>query len=113
MKNLYPGGSGPKGIRIDSGDITYLSRQARKMLDEAEFPDCQIVASNSLDEIYYRDLLMQGAKVDSFGVGERLITSKSTPVLGAVYKLAAIEENGKIIPKIKLSENGEDKQSGF
>ncbi len=106
-EELVPRGLRPKGIRIDSGDITYLSKQARKMLDEAGFPDCQIVASNSLDEYIIRDLLMQGAKVDSFGVGERLITSKSTPVLGAVYKLAAIEENGKIIPKIKLSENVE------
>lgn len=75
------------------------------MLDAAGFPDCRIVASNSLDEYIIRDLLVQGAKVDSFGVGERLITSSSSPVLGAVYKLSAIEENGKITPKIKLSEN--------
>lgn len=106
-EELVPQGIRPKGIRIDSGDITYLSKQARKMLDKAGFPDCQIVASNSLDEYIIRDLLIQGAKVDSFGVGERLITSKSTPVLGAVYKLAAIEEDGKIVPKIKLSENVE------
>lgn len=95
----------PKGIRIDSGDITYLSREARKMLDEAGFKDCSIVASNSLDEFIIRDILMQGAQVDLFGVGERLITSKSEPVFGGVYKLVAVEENGKIAPRIKLSEN--------
>lgn len=104
-EELLPRGFRPKGIRIDSGDITYLSKQARRMLDAAGFPDCRIVASNSLDEYIIRDLLVQGAKVDSFGVGERLITSSSSPVLGAVYKLSAIEENGKITPKIKLSEN--------
>jgi nicotinate phosphoribosyltransferase len=97
----------PKGIRIDSGDITYLSREARRMLDEAGFKDCSIVASNSLDEFIIRDILIQGAQVDSFGVGERLITSKSEPVFGVVYKLAAVEEDGKTIPKIKLSENVE------
>lgn len=95
----------PQGIRIDSGDITYLSREARRMLDEAGFSDCKIVASNSLDEYIIRDILNQGAKVDSFGVGERLITSSSEPVFGGVYKLSALEENGQIIPKIKLSEN--------
>ncbi len=95
----------PKGIRIDSGDITYLSKKAREMLDEAGFPDCQIVASNSLDEYIIRDMLLQGAKVDSFGVGERLITSSSHPVLDGVYKLCAIERDGKLIPKIKISEN--------
>ena len=93
------------GIRIDSGDITYISRKARKMLDEAGLPDCKIVISNSLDEYIIRDLLLQGAKIDAFGVGERLITSKSTPVFGGVYKLAAIEKGDKIIPKIKVSEN--------
>ena len=95
----------PKGIRIDSGDITYLSKHARKMLDDAGFPDCTIVASNALDEYIIRDLIAQGAKIDSFGVGERLITSRSEPVFGGVYKLSAIEENGKIIPKLKVSEN--------
>ena len=95
----------PKGIRIDSGDIAYLSRKARKMLDDAGYPDCSIVASNSLDEYIIRDMLLQGAKVDSFGVGERLITSSSSPVLGGVYKLCAVEKDGEIIPKIKLSEN--------
>lgn len=102
---LKPLGKRPKGIRIDSGDIAYLSRKARKMLDEAGYPDCQIVASNSLDEYIIRDMLIQGAKIDSFGVGERLITSSSSPMLGGVYKLCAVEKNGEIIPKIKLSEN--------
>lgn len=95
----------PKGVRIDSGDITYLSKKARKLLDEAGYEDCAIVASNSLDEFIIRDLLTQGARVDLFGVGERLITSESEPVFGGVYKLSAIEENGHVIPKIKLSEN--------
>lgn len=102
---LAPMGKRPKGIRIDSGDIAYLSRKARKMLDDAGYPDCSIVASNSLDEYIIRDMLLQGAKVDSFGVGERLITSSSSPVLGGVYKLCAVEKDGEIIPKIKLSEN--------
>ncbi|MGN0546409.1 MAG: nicotinate phosphoribosyltransferase [Acutalibacteraceae bacterium] len=102
---LAPMGKRPKGIRIDSGDITYLSRKARKILDEAGYPDCAIVASNSLDEYIIRDMLLQGAKVDSFGVGEKLITSSSSPVLGGVYKLCAVEKDGEIIPKIKLSEN--------
>ena len=102
---LAPMGKRPKGIRIDSGDIAYLSRKARKMLDDAGYPDCSIVASNSLDEYIIRDMLLQGAKVDSFGVGERLITPSSSPVLGGVYKLCAVEKDGEIIPKIKLSEN--------
>ncbi len=75
------------------------------MLDDAGFHDCQIVASSSLDEYVIRDLLNQGAQIDSFGVGERLITARSEPVFGGVYKLTAIEENGEIIPKIKVSEN--------
>lgn len=95
----------PKGIRIDSGDITYLSKKARKMLDEAGFEDCKICASNSLDEYIIRDMFMQGAKVDIFGVGERLITSYSSPVFGGVYKLVAMESEGEIVPKIKVSEN--------
>lgn len=104
----------PKGIRIDSGDITYLSKEARRMLDEAGFLDCSIVASNSLDEFIIRDILVQGAKVDFFGVGERLITSRSEPVFGGVYKLVAIEEDGEILPKIKLSENvGKITNPGF
>ena len=94
------------GIRIDSGDLTYLSKKARKMLDNAGLPGIKIIASNSLDEYIIRDLLNQGAQIDAFGVGERLITSKSEPVFGGVYKLAAIEnEDGSITPKIKISEN--------
>lgn len=104
-EEVLPRGFRPKGVRIDSGDLTYLSIEARKMLDEAGFPDCKIVASNALDEYLIRDLLVQGAKVDSFGVGERLITSKSDPVFGGVYKLAGIEKDGVVIPKIKVSEN--------
>lgn len=93
-------------IRLDSGDITYLSKKARAMFDEAGLPNCRIVVSNALDELIIRDLLLQGACIDSFGVGERLITAKSEPVFGCVYKLAAIEdENGKVVPKIKISEN--------
>ena len=103
---VVPAGYRPAGIRIDSGDITYLSRKARKMLDEAGFEDCKICASNSLDEYIIRDMLMQGACVDSFGVGERLITSSSEPVFGGVYKLAGVENaDGTITPKIKISEN--------
>ncbi len=102
---LLPNGYRPKGIRIDSGDITYLSKKARRMLDEAGFPDCQICASNSLDEYIIRDMIGQGAKVDSFGVGERLITAASTPIFGGVYKLAAVEKDGAVIPRIKVSEN--------
>lgn len=103
---LLPKGITNCAIRLDSGDISYLSKKARKMLDEAGLTDCKIVASNSLDEYLIRDLVMQDAKVDIFGVGERLITAKSAPVFGGVYKLVAVEdENGKIIPKIKISEN--------
>jgi len=103
---LKPLGKRPKGVRIDSGDLTYLSKKCRKILDDAGYPDCAIVASNSLDEWIIRDTLIQGAKIDSFGVGERLITSKSEPVFGGVYKLVAVEnDNGEIVPKIKISEN--------
>ena len=105
FKEMRARGEKPAGIRIDSGDITYLSKRARQMLDDEGFPDVKIVASNSLDEYIIRDILMQGAKIDRFGVGERLITSKSEPVFGGVYKLAAIEKDGEIIPKIKVSEN--------
>lgn len=105
FKEMRAAGYEPKGIRIDSGDITYLSKHARKMLDAEGFKNVKIVASNSLDEYIIKDILRQGAKVDSFGVGERLITSRSEPVFGGVYKLSAVEEDGKIIPKIKLSEN--------
>jgi len=103
---LKPLGITKCGIRLDSGDIAYLSREARKMLDDAGWTECQISASNSLDEYLIRDLYQQGAKIDAFGVGERLITSKSEPVFGGVYKLVAVEnEEGKVIPKIKISEN--------
>ena len=103
---LLPMGFRPKGIRIDSGDIAYLSKRARKMLDDAGFSDCTITASNSLDEYIIRDTLQQGAKIDSFGVGERLITARSEPVFGCVYKLVAVEDkDGNVVPKIKISEN--------
>lgn len=92
-------------IRIDSGDITYLSKKVRKMLDSAGLEDCKIVVSNSLDEYIIRDILLQGARVDAFGVGERLVTARSEPVFGCVYKLVATERDGKVIPKIKISEN--------
>ena len=105
FKEMRERGETPAGIRIDSGDITYLSKRARQMLDDEGFPDVKIVASNSLDEYIIRDILVQGAEIDSFGVGERMITSRSEPVFGGVYKLAAIEKNGEIVPKIKLSEN--------
>lgn len=96
------------GIRIDSGDIAYLTKKARKMLDNAGLKECKIVISNSLDEYIIRDVLLEGAKIDSFGVGERMITAKSEPVFGGVYKLVALEdEDGNIIPKIKVSENVE------
>ncbi len=102
---LEPRGERLKGVRIDSGDLTYLSQEARKMLDEAGLEDCKIIASNALDEYIIRELLNQGAPIDSFGVGERLITSRAEPVFGGVYKLSAIEEDGRIIPKMKVSDN--------
>ncbi|MBQ0079510.1 MAG: nicotinate phosphoribosyltransferase, partial [Eubacterium sp.] len=95
------------GIRIDSGDIAYLTKKARKMLDDAGLEDCKIVISNSLDEYLIRDILNEGACIDSFGVGERLITARSEPVFGGVYKLSALEKDGVLIPKIKVSENVE------
>ena len=105
---LKPLGKRPKGIRIDSGDITYLNKKCRQMLDEAGYPDCKIIVSNSLDEYIIRDVLSQGASIDAFGVGERLITARSEPVFGGVYKLVAVEdEEGNIIPRIKISENEE------
>ena len=103
---LKPLGITRCGIRLDSGDITYLTREARRMLDEAGWTGCQISASNSLDEYIIRDLIHQGARIDLFGVGERMITARSEPVFGGVYKLAAVEDGeGNIIPKIKVSEN--------
>ena len=104
---LEPMGKRLKGIRLDSGDMAYLSKIARLMLDQEGLTDCKIVASNSLDEFTITSLLQQGAKIDTFGVGERLITSKSEPVFGGVYKLVAVEENGIFEPRIKISENVE------
>ncbi len=102
---LRPKGITKCGIRLDSGDVAYLTRKARKMLDEAGWPECKIFVSNSLDEYIIRDLLQQGAVIDTFGVGERLITARSEPVFGGVYKLVAVEDGGAIVPKIKVSEN--------
>ena len=102
---LLPKGFRPKAVRIDSGDLAYLSKEVRIILDKAGFEDCKICASNSLDEYLITSLLDEGAKLDSFGVGENLITSKSDPVFGGVYKLSAIEKDGTIIPKIKISNN--------
>lgn len=103
---LLPQGKTKCAIRLDSGDISYLSKKARKMLDDAGLTECTITASNALDEYLIRDLMMQGAQVDTFGVGERLITSSSSPVFGGVYKLVAVEnDGGEIVPKIKVSEN--------
>ncbi len=103
---LKPLGCRPKGVRIDSGDIAYLSKKIRKALDDAGYPDCAIVVSNSLDEHLIKELDNQGAKISSFGVGERLITASSEAVFGGVYKLAAVElPDGTVIPKIKISEN--------
>ena len=104
---LAPMGIRPKGVRIDSGDIAYLYKKVRKMLDDAGYPDCGICASNSLDEYIVRDLLVQGAKLNSFGIGENLITSKSSPVFGGVYKLAAVRSGEHYEPKIKISETAE------
>ena len=103
---LRPRGITKCGIRLDSGDIAYLTKKAREMLDEAGWETCTISASNSLDEELIRDLLLQGAKIDAFGVGERLITARSEPVFGGVYKLVAVEDGeGAVLPKIKISEN--------
>ena len=105
---LRPMGISKCGIRLDSGDLAYLSQKARKMLDEAGWPECQISVSNSLDERLIQNLFLQGAQIDMFGVGERMITAKSEPVFGGVYKLTAVEnDKGEIIPKIKCSENVE------
>lgn len=104
---LKPKGIRPVAVRIDSGDLAYLSKEIRKILDESGYPDCKICATNSLDEYLITSLTEQGAKIDLFGVGENLITAKSDAVFGGVYKLAGIEKNGKIVPKIKISENTE------
>ena len=103
---LKPKGITKCGIRLDSGDMAYLTRKARQMLDEAGWTECQISVSNSLDEYIIQDILRQGAQIDLFGVGERLITARSEPVFGGVYKLAAVvNEDGEVVPKIKISEN--------
>lgn len=104
---LEPLGKRLKGIRLDSGDLAYLSKEARKMLDEAGLTDCMIVASNSLDEYTITSLNRQEARIDSYGVGEKLITASTTPVFGAVYKMVAIAKEGKFVPKIKISETAE------
>ena len=96
-----------KGVRLDSGDLAYLTKRIREMLDEAGLEDCRIIASNSLDEYSITSIIDQGARIDSFGVGERLITAKSDPVFGAVYKIAAIEKDGVVRPTIKVSESVE------
>lgn len=102
---LEPMGKRLKGVRIDSGDLAYLSKKARKLLDNAGLTDCKIILSNSLDEFTISSLINQGAMVDSLGVGERLITARSEPVFGAVYKIVAVEENDNFVPRIKISEN--------
>ena len=103
---LKPKGITKCGIRLDSGDMAYLSQKARQMLDDAGWTECKISVSNSLDEYIIQDLLRQGAQIDMFGVGERLITARSEPVFGGVYKLAGVEQDdGSILPKIKISEN--------
>ena len=102
---LEPQGHRLRGIRIDSGDLTYLAQKARQMLDQAGMYDCKITASNALDEYIIRDLIQQGASVDTFGVGERLITSRAEPVFGGVYKLSAIEKDGQVLPRMKFSDN--------
>ena len=104
---LEPMGKRLKGIRIDSGDLAYLSKRVRKMLDEAGLEDCKIVVSNSLDEYTITSILNQGGQIDAFGVGERLITAKSDPVFGAVYKISAVEKDGSYEPRIKVSETVE------
>ena len=104
---LKPLGKRPVGVRIDSGDIAYLSKKARAMLDAAGYQDCKIMASNSLDEYIVRDMLINDARIDSFGIGEKLITSATNPVLGGVYKLVAVNKGGEYIPKIKISESFE------
>ncbi len=102
---LVPNGYRPKAVRLDSGDLSYLSKKIRTILDEAGFEDCKICGTNALDEYVITSILDEGAKIDLFGVGENLITAKSNPVFGGVYKLVAIEKNNKIIPKIKVSNN--------
>ena len=104
-EEILPLGYRPKGVRIDSGDLAYLSKKLRRELNDAGFPDCDIIASNSLDEYIIREMQQHGARVDTYLCGERLITSSTSPVFSGVYKLAAVEENGEAQPKIKLSQN--------
>ena len=104
---LIPQGIHNFAVRLDSGDITYLTKKIRAELNKEGLPECKIIVSNSLDEHIIRDIINQGAEIDGFGVGERLITAKSNPVFGGVYKLVAIEKDGEIVPKIKISENPE------
>jgi nicotinate phosphoribosyltransferase len=104
---LEPMGKRLKGVRLDSGDLAYLSGRVRRMLDEAGLCDCKIIVSNSLDEYTISSIISQGGCIDSFGVGERLITAKSDPVFGAVYKIAAVSDGEKFVPRIKISENVE------
>ncbi len=102
---LEPQGYRLKGIRLDSGDLTYLTKEARKMLDQCGLTDTKITVSNSLDEYLIKELIHQGAQIDAFGVGERLVTARSEAVFGGVFKLSAIEVDGKLVPKIKISDN--------
>ncbi|MBQ3519696.1 MAG: nicotinate phosphoribosyltransferase [Clostridia bacterium] len=102
---LAPMGKRPKGVRIESGDLAYLSKKIRRILNEAGYPDCNIYASNSLDEYIIRDMLQNGARVDAFLAGKRLLTAAQAPVMGGIFSLSAIETDGKVVPKIKISEN--------
>ncbi|MGI6772491.1 MAG: nicotinate phosphoribosyltransferase [Clostridiales bacterium] len=104
-REIVPRGSRPKGVRIDSGDLAYLSKKVRRILNDEGFPDCDIIVSNSLDEHIIKDMLQNGARVDCFMAGSRLVSSSSAPILPLVYKLVAVEDNGRLIPKIKISEN--------
>ena len=104
---LEPKGKRLKGVRIDSGDLAYFSKKLRALFDENGMEDCKIVVSNSIDEWLLNSMKTQGARIDSYGIGERLITAKSDPVFGGVYKLVAVEEEGKLTPRIKISENEE------
>lgn len=106
-KYLEPNGYRLASIRIDSGDLAYLSKKIRAILDENEMEDCKIIVSNSIDEYLIRSLISQDAKIDSYGVGERLITSKSSPVFGGVYKIVAVKKDNQYSPRIKISENVE------
>lgn len=107
FREMRQKGYEPLGVRIDSGDLEYLSKEVRQRLDEAGFPNVKITASNDLDEYTLMDLKLQGAKIDSWGIGTRLITSSDCPSLGGVYKLAAVLKNGEYEPKIKISESPE------